>query len=382
MPIRTDLFSSIMLLGIAQGLFLCYFFLSRKPHIFSNAFLGLLMGSFSLLMLEVFLCYTNMMFYTLPLVDFSEPCNFLLTPLTYLYLYTKIHSRFEKRQYVHFAMPLLYLAYEAIVFFPQSLAHKYNSYIGAYHPQLTRMPADVYWGNEVAFFLKNHVNDLTLLQFLVYLFLIYRLLWMAFRSAQLPFFSKENPTLAWCRNVALQMLLMVCLFVVVKLSFEDDLGDHILVAHLALVIYLISFQVMRQSVFVQQEENKKKYEKSTLTPDLEAQALMRMQEVIATQKPHLQADFSLPGFAKMLRLTPHQLSQILNERLGKSFFEYAAQHRIEAAQQLLKDNPDLKIEEIAERVGYSSKSSFNTSFKKIVGITPSEFRKEAGKSSI
>ena len=51
-----------------------------------------------------------------------------------------------------------------------------------------------------------------------------------------------------------------------------------------------------------------------------------------------------------------------------------AEYRIEEAKRLLKEKMNYKVEEIAEQVGYNSKSSFNTAFKKITGMTPSEWR--------
>ena len=51
-----------------------------------------------------------------------------------------------------------------------------------------------------------------------------------------------------------------------------------------------------------------------------------------------------------------------------------AEYRVGEAKKLFKDQPNIKVEEIAEQVGYNSKSSFNTVFKKLTGSTPSEFR--------
>jgi AraC-like DNA-binding protein len=59
---------------------------------------------------------------------------------------------------------------------------------------------------------------------------------------------------------------------------------------------------------------------------------------------------------------------------AKVFFEMRAEYFIEEAKRLLKEKMNIKVEEIAEQVGYNSKSSFNTAFKKIVGATPSEWR--------
>ena len=78
----------------------------------------------------------------------------------------------------------------------------------------------------------------------------------------------------------------------------------------------------------------------------------------------------------------------IQKRLSNSFYAILAMPatamgfalcvQISALSWILSTKYNLKIEEIAERVGYNSKSSFNTSFKKIVGKTPSVFKKEAG----
>lgn len=59
-----------------------------------------------------------------------------------------------------------------------------------------------------------------------------------------------------------------------------------------------------------------------------------------------------------------------------SFFEMTAEYRLEEAKRLLREKINIKVEEIAEEVGYNSKSSFNAAFKKITGKTPSEWRVE------
>jgi AraC-like DNA-binding protein len=53
-----------------------------------------------------------------------------------------------------------------------------------------------------------------------------------------------------------------------------------------------------------------------------------------------------------------------------------AEYRVEEAKRLLREKINIKVEEIAEEVGYNSKSSFNAAFKKITGKTPSEWRVE------
>ncbi|MEO1653689.1 MAG: helix-turn-helix domain-containing protein, partial [Bacteroidota bacterium] len=141
-----------------------------------------------------------------------------------------------------------------------------------------------------------------------------------------------------------------------------------------------SFFIIRQSQFFKvdsQASNKPKYHKSSLNEAMEDELILRLGKLMQEKKPHLRNDLSLSILAKELHISRHHLSQILNDKLGLSFFDFVAKHRIEEAQAMLISPTlqHLKIEEIAERVGYNSKSAFNAAFKKWTSQTPSAYRK-------
>ena len=94
-------------------------------------------------------------------------------------------------------------------------------------------------------------------------------------------------------------------------------------------------------------------------------------------KYFIKSTASLSDLSRNIGESSHHVSQVINEKLGLSFFEYLAKHRVEEAKNILQTElgKKLTIEEIAERVGYNSKSAFNTAFKKFTSQTPSEFRK-------
>jgi YesN/AraC family two-component response regulator len=134
---------------------------------------------------------------------------------------------------------------------------------------------------------------------------------------------------------------------------------------------------MRHSGFFKQtplSEQQQKYKSSSLSGEQIESILTRLRELMEKEKPYLKPDFSLPDLADKMKVSIHQLSQVINDGMGKTFFEMTAQYRIDEARIRLKEQPNIKVEEIAEQVGYNSKSSFNTSFKKLCGMTPSEFR--------
>ncbi len=91
-----------------------------------------------------------------------------------------------------------------------------------------------------------------------------------------------------------------------------------------------------------------------------------MQEEGLYKNPNLK----LTDLAIEMKTSSHQLSQLLNDNLGKSFSTYINEYRIEEACRLIENDSYLKIEEIGYEVGFNSKSTFFSSFKKIKNTTP------------
>ncbi len=96
-------------------------------------------------------------------------------------------------------------------------------------------------------------------------------------------------------------------------------------------------------------------------------------------------ELTLRKMARKLGITPHQLSEILNTRLGKSFPQFLKEKRIAAAMRALEADPESKIITVAEDCGFNSLSVFNAAFKSVAGTTPSQFRgqrKERGGAAV
>jgi two-component system response regulator YesN len=89
---------------------------------------------------------------------------------------------------------------------------------------------------------------------------------------------------------------------------------------------------------------------------------------------HYNEDISLERVADEIPVSPTYLSRLLKQEIGVSFIEYLTQVRIQKAIQLMND-PAVKIYEIAECVGYSSQHYFCNVFKKVLNMSPEEYRK-------
>lgn len=78
--------------------------------------------------------------------------------------------------------------------------------------------------------------------------------------------------------------------------------------------------------------------------------------------------------AKEISISGHQLSQLLNNKIEKNFTLFVNEYRINEACKMLSTNTNLSIEGIGNEVGFNSKSTFFTAFKKIKGTTPSVYQ--------
>jgi AraC-like DNA-binding protein len=121
----------------------------------------------------------------------------------------------------------------------------------------------------------------------------------------------------------------------------------------------------------------KKYEKSTLTLERGDAYLKRLLDLMEKEKPYTDGGLTLNKLAKALAISPHHLSQMINEQLNQNFFDFINLYRIEEAKRMLVDpaRKHYSVLAISEEVGFNSKSAFNAAFKKHTQMTPSDFRK-------
>lgn len=122
----------------------------------------------------------------------------------------------------------------------------------------------------------------------------------------------------------------------------------------------------------------KKYEKSGLSEDRAKVYLNRLMNLMEKDRPYVDSNLTLTQIAEKLEISPHNLSEIINTQLQQNFFDFINSFRVEKAKSDLIDlkKQHLKILSIAYDAGFNSKSSFNTIFKKITNMTPSEYRRE------
>ncbi len=144
------------------------------------------------------------------------------------------------------------------------------------------------------------------------------------------------------------------------------------------VFYVLLFFLLikknRQLIF---QDIPEKYASKKIEDSAAESLLKKLKEMVHDKKLYKNPDIKLSDIAKELDISPHQLSQLLNDNLKKSFALFINEYRIEEAQRLLKENHQFTLEAIGFEAGFSSKATFYSTFKKLVGQTPAEFKKQS-----
>lgn len=122
-------------------------------------------------------------------------------------------------------------------------------------------------------------------------------------------------------------------------------------------------------------EQSDKYKHSTKLVGKDTEEILSRLEVLMVKKKlYTDNELTLKSLSDKLGLSPHQLSEILNDRLGTNLSHYVNGFRIESAKKMLCESPNLTVLEIAFDCGFGSKSSFNSAFSQSTGMTPSAWR--------
>ena len=128
---------------------------------------------------------------------------------------------------------------------------------------------------------------------------------------------------------------------------------------------------------------KQKYEKNRLDDEIAEAYAKELKELMETKKLYRNPDLTLPDLAKKLKLTTNILSQVLNGCCGQSFYNFVNTYRVNEVIAMMNDpkHENDSILKISFEAGFKSKSSFNNIFKKLTGLTPSEYRRNLEKES-
>jgi AraC-like DNA-binding protein len=374
----------MLILGVAQGVFLAILLLTRKENSVANRILAGAMIAFSVWLIDAALYSRNYYLEYPHLIGISQPVIYLFGPMIYLYtrtLSTGARS-LDRRSLVHFIPALVVTAY-MVPFFLQSGAEKI-----LFVEKLMRegSPLDV-----------KIIEWLKLPHGAIYTLVTFRLLRRYREQLEENFSTLDRINLRWLRNLligAMMVWLVAILHFVLGALGMNILDSETNPASLltVLFVYAIGYIGLRQpevfwppaeddgpdtpSAEAPIPETPGKYRKSGMDSEKAETQLKALLELMDEQKPYTDPNLTLHQIANQLSVSPHNLSEVINTRLDKSFHDFVNGYRVDEAKNRLVDAKlaNQTILAIAYESGFRSKSTFNKIFKKFTGTTPSSFR--------
>jgi len=301
--------------------------------------------------------------------------QFIVAPALYLFIRKSLFPKHPSKTWLHLLPFMIILVYFGLYYLQEDPV-KYNLRITENNLDLEKIP----YNPEIQFDPLNiheKFHYLVFAQLLVYALLIALIVVQKYKQESIGFFTIEHSYLTRYRNLLIYYIL--ALFIMCWLVFSYfQLGDYVFSIYLTGIVYLVGFSISFRSL---QEtylsRRSAKYASSTLNENEKLVLADSIRKVCEDVLFYCSDSASLDELANKLHESKHHVSQVLNEKMGKSFFAYLADLRITRAKTLLSDPEYQKvtIDEISFMVGYNSRSAFNRVFKSETGQTPAEFRR-------
>jgi len=233
------------------------------------------------------------------------------------------------------------------------------------------------------------------IQYLFYIILVFTTLKKYKKIYIENYTNPENLNYKWLMQMTI-VILLAHFFVfskfIIRLTSNDKLllllNIIVIVSALFVSSYFVLKALYQPNLFRGIEQNNIQISKfinkenklisSKINSDNE-QKIKLLEQFMNEKEPFLDPDLTIQKLAIQINYTPKELSTLINQFIGKHFFDFINEYRILKAMSIL-ENPsekNLTILEILYKVGFNSKSSFNTAFKKYSNLTPIQYRKQS-----
>jgi AraC-like DNA-binding protein len=369
----------IFLIASFNAIFFTVLLLQKRPRALHDIililwllYLGLFIGVYSF--------YSHDLFTHFQLLSVSFISLFMLHGLfLYYYILTLVSDKkqLHNKDFLHFIPFILFNLYVLVAsFFPET-AVKLNierlsldnnpPLLFLFFLILTALSGTVYFLFTIKLFRKLDINifnnysnskDINL-SWLRKLVLIFGIIWSALMTVTIIHHVFHMFSMLFCTD---GLFLSLSVFVILIGYF--GLKQKLIFFSEALIISSVSREIQT------------KYAGSRLKDSEAKQYVEELDKHMALSKPYLNPDLTLLQLASDISITPHLLSQIINDHYKLNFFDYINQYRVREFKVAVADpkNKNYSLLGIAFECGFNSKSAFNRMFKKSTGLTPSQFK--------
>ncbi len=366
-------FFSVGIVGVFLSIIIS---LRRKSDVCSNLLISLFVFFHSLFIIHLSLFLSRYEYETPHSLYFSALFPFLYGPLLFFYLKRILEKYILKKRDLLHLIPFIILLIYLIPIYSTSAEEKLEVLltVGKTYPVLFQ------W------ILITQIFSLTVYAFLI--FKIYK------NNLQNPVNTHLPQIRRWQRNLMIFYVFYVVFFVTYAMVLMNIIAFHDLIYFkmfsISLIILYISYIAYDKPIFFDKNclfgnIGGSKYQKSGLTKsysiELKNQLLIMFQE----HKIFKESNLSLDTLAEKMLSTRHNISQVINEHFGMSFFHFVNKYRIGEAIEILDHDVHRKLHiiDIAYDVGFNNKVTFNKAFKIITNMTPTQYIKNLrGKNNL
>jgi AraC-like DNA-binding protein len=369
-----NVFETIYLLAALQGVLLSAFLFTKGENRAANRILAVATLALSIELASV-VYYANGWYKRFPhLMGFSYPFPLLYGPLFFLYaeLVCKKIERVRLIDLLHFTPIPVFFSLTAPVFFyspDEKITFVDNMIRGIHDPMYSVFEVVVP------------------IQGIVYTILTIKTVADYNGSLKENFSNLDLINLNWLKYLTLGMIIIwsiVAFLSVARIVMPHLSGINALLnVPLAILIYSIGYMGLKQpEIFLASLSlssavpESGKYRRSGLNQHSAEDIKRRLLELMILEKPYLSHGLTLQSLAGRLNTSSHNLSEVINTRLGQTYYDFINQYRVEEFKRRVGDpaNAYYNLLSIALDSGFPSKGTFNSTFKKFTHMTPSEYR--------
>lgn len=186
------------------------------------------------------------------------------------------------------------------------------------------------------------------------------------------FSTLENTGIGWMRNYLVTLVVMglsyfyLCAGTHPTRAFTQEL----------LVLYLLIANttqiILRNKPWLEESAEEENEEEED---PVRKQYRENLESWMENEKPFLNQDFRLVDLMEVLPMNRTYLSNFINGEYGCNFYQYVTNYRVEEAKRLMREHPDMKLQDVATQSGFASAATFSRTFAQKEGCSPTEWVK-------